>query len=104
MNTEQKLEEGIAFHQANLLHQAEQAYQEILQVLPQQADALHLLGVIAYQKKEYQIAADLIAQAININSSQHSFFNNLGLVLKEQKKLDSNFQQDLEIWFQFFLL
>ena len=51
MNTEQKLEEGIAFHQANLLHQAEQAYQEILQVLPQHADALHLLGVIAYQKK-----------------------------------------------------
>ena len=100
MNTEQKLEEGIAFHQANLLHQAEQAYQEILQVLPQQADALHLLGVIAYQKKEYQIAADLIAQAININSSQHSFFNNLGLVLKEQKKLDraiQAFHQSIEI-------
>ena len=100
MNTDQKLEEGIAFHQANLLHQAEQTYQEILQILPQHADALHLLGVIAYQKKEYQIAADLITQAIKINSSQHSFFNNLGLVLKEQKKLDQAiqaFHQSIEI-------
>ena len=50
MKIEQKLEEGIAFHQANLLHLVEQTYQQILQVLPQHADALHLLGVIAYHK------------------------------------------------------
>ena len=100
MKIDQKLEEGITFHQANLLHQAEQAYQEILQVLPQHADALHLLGVIAYQEKEYQIAADLITQAIKIDSSQYSFFNNLGLVLKEQEKLDQAvqaFHQSIEI-------
>ncbi|HIO09993.1 TPA: tetratricopeptide repeat protein [Candidatus Poribacteria bacterium] len=100
MKIDQKLEEGIAFHQANLLHQAEQVYQEILQVLPQHADALHLLGVIAYQEKEHQIAANLITQAIKIDSTQYSFFNNLGLVLKGQEKLDQAvqaFHQSIEI-------
>jgi Tfp pilus assembly protein PilF len=49
LNARNKLQEGLAFHQKGKLQQAEQAYQQALQYHPQNADAYHLLGVIAYQ-------------------------------------------------------
>ena len=34
---------------------------------PDSVDALHLLGVVAYQVGKYDVAVDLIAQAIEID-------------------------------------
>jgi tetratricopeptide (TPR) repeat protein len=75
-------------HQAGRLQAAEQIYRQILAVEPNQADALHLLGVIAYQTGKYEIAVEYIGRAIALNGTEATFYNNLGMALKDQGKLD----------------
>ena len=97
---EGKLQQAISFYQAGQLQQAEQICQQILRDFPQHANALHLLGIIAYQVEGYQIATDLISQAIEIDSNQSSFFYNLGNILKEQGRLEESievYQQAIHI-------
>ena len=84
---ENKLEQAMSFHQMGQLQRAEEIYQQILTHHSQNAEALHLLGVIAYQVSKYRTVTRLITQAIEIDSSRSSFFNNLGLILLERKKL-----------------
>ena len=101
---EGKLQQAISFYQAGQLQQAEQICQQILRDFPQHANALHLLGIIAYQVEGYQIATDLISQAIEIDSNQSSFFYNLGNILKEQGRLEESievYQQAIHIQPQF---
>jgi len=61
-------------HQAGRLPQAAQLYEEILRQHPHQTDALQLLGIIAAQTDNHQLAAET--------------HNNLGLALKKQGKLE----------------
>ena len=100
MDTESKLQEGIALHQNGQLQQAELIYQQILQVSPKDAEALHLLGTIAYQVEKYDLAVSLINQAIEIDPNQSSFFNNLGLTLQKQERIKAAiqaYQQAIEL-------
>ena len=76
---EGKLQQAISFYQTGQLQQAKQMCQQILRDFPQHAEALHLLGVFAYQVGENKIATGLINQAIEIDSNRYLFFNNLGL-------------------------
>ena len=69
-------------YQTGQLQQSEQMCQQILRDNSQHADALHLLGVIAHQVGDYRIATSLIAQAIEIDSNQSSFFYNVGNALR----------------------
>ncbi len=52
---------------AGRLNDAERLYRQVLAVNPRHADSLHLLGMIAYQTGQHQIAADKIRKAITIN-------------------------------------
>ena len=100
MEVEGKLQQAISLHKAGQLQQAEQICQQILRNSPQHADALHLLGVIAYQVGENKIATGLITQAIEIDSDQYMFFNSLGVALQEQGKLEESidaYQQAIHI-------
>src|SRR5256885_148508 len=56
----------IAFehHRAGRLAEAEQIYRQVLARQPDQADALHLLGVIALQVRRGDVAVELIGRAI----------------------------------------
>jgi tetratricopeptide (TPR) repeat protein len=71
------LEAAIALHQSGALEQAARIYQYILASDPQQADALHLLGLVAYQKKDPHRAIALISQAIAVNPNVAAFYSNL---------------------------
>ncbi|MCS5609710.1 MAG: tetratricopeptide repeat protein, partial [Candidatus Poribacteria bacterium] len=84
MDTESKLQEGIELHRNGQLQQAELIYQQILQVNPENAEVLHLLGTIAHQVEKYDLSINLINQAIEIDPNQSSFFNNLGLTLQKR--------------------
>jgi tetratricopeptide (TPR) repeat protein len=75
-------------HQAGALEQAEQLYHQVLQSEPDNAAALHLLGVIAHQRADDRLAADLINKAIANNSRTAQFHNNLGVVLKALGRLE----------------
>ena len=84
----QALQLALQHHQANHLQEAEQIYRQVLEVEPNNSDALHLLGVIAYQVKNYDVAVDLISQAIQINDTAPNFYNSLGNALSDQGKLE----------------
>ena len=58
-----KLTEAIVLHQQGRLGEAKAIYEAIHKASPQNADALQLLGALAYQTKNYQDAADLIGKA-----------------------------------------
>lgn len=75
VEVEGKLQQAISLYQAGQLQQAERKCQQILRDNSQHAEALHLLGVIAHQAGENNVATGLITQAIKIDSNQYVFFN-----------------------------
>ena len=58
----------------------------------QDAEALYLLSIIAYQSGKYETTIDLITRAIEIDSNQAPFFLNLGSALQEQGRLEESIQ------------
>ncbi len=59
--------------------QAELIYRSILSESPAYPDALHLLGVIFYQKGDALAAVPYIERALQSNQSFEGFHNSLGL-------------------------
>lgn len=94
------LQAAIRHHQAGQIQQAEVLYQQILQARPSHTDALHLLGVVAYQNGQYQISEELIRKAIQNKTDFAIAYSNLGNTLRSQGKLDEaidNFHQALKL-------
>jgi len=83
---------ALRYHREGNLDDAKCLYQRVLGMEPQNADALHLLGLIVYQEEQYEIAVRLITQAIQIDSTKPSFCTNLGNVLQKQGKLEESIQ------------
>jgi tetratricopeptide (TPR) repeat protein len=73
---------AIQHHLAGRLQIAEQIYRQILAVEPGNADALHLVGVIAKQAGKFEIAIKYIEQAIQLNGTDATFHNSLGMVYR----------------------
>ena len=92
MDVDRKLQEAIVFHQSGQLQRAEQIYQQVLKISPRNADALNLLGFLAYQVGRYEVAVTLITKAIEVDSHQHIFYINLGLVWQDQGELDKSIE------------
>jgi tetratricopeptide (TPR) repeat protein len=68
-------------HSAGRLEQAEAIYRQILAREPRHADALHLLGLVAYQRGQLDQAIQLLRQAIDANPSVAAYFSNYGQFL-----------------------
>ena len=77
-----KLHSGIQHQQDGQLHAAEELYRQILDESPDHPDALHLLGVLAYQIADYDVAEELINHAIRTDEAVADYHNNLGEVLR----------------------
>ncbi len=67
-------------HRAGRLPEAAASYRELLAVNPHHAEALYLLGVVAYQTGEHDRAAELIRRATSISPDESRYHNMLGLV------------------------
>jgi Flp pilus assembly protein TadD len=50
---------GLAHHQAGRLAEAEARYRRVLDIVPDNADVLHLLGGVAYQTGRHEAAIEL---------------------------------------------
>jgi len=74
------IEIAIQHQRAGRLSAAERTYRQILESQPEHFDALHLLGVVAYQAGRHDEAVRLITKATQQDSSAFPAFNNLGLV------------------------
>jgi predicted O-linked N-acetylglucosamine transferase (SPINDLY family) len=75
-------------HQAGQIEAAEAIYLKILEIAPNTADALHLLGLIAHLREEYDQATELIGKALEISPNSAIFHSNLGAALQGKKKND----------------
>lgn len=74
--------------------QAEASIKKALLIEPKNADFLHFLGLIKYQKKILPEAISLISHAIRENAKKPIFHYNLGVILKERNQLkDALFHQ-----------
>ncbi|HEY2585623.1 MAG TPA: GNAT family N-acetyltransferase [Tepidisphaeraceae bacterium] len=70
------------------LGRAEALCREVLAREPRQADALHLLGLIAHQAGHREPAVELLQQAANLRPNSHEVHRNLGLALMTIGRLD----------------
>lgn len=73
---------AMEYQTKGLEEQAEQIYRSILSESPQHADALHLLGVIFYQKGDANSAVPYIERALQSNKTFEGFHNSLGTCVK----------------------
>lgn len=62
--------------------EAQSLYRQVLQLVPRQADALHMLGVIEFQMKQYAEAVRLIREAKAIKPQNELIHFNLGNALR----------------------
>lgn len=70
-----------ALQRAGRIAQAEPLYREVLRRSPRHFDALHSLGMLAFQAGHPQAAADLIAQALAVEPHDAGAHGNLGYAL-----------------------
>ena len=80
---------ALGLHQKGQLPQAKVGYEQVLEIQPRHFDALHLLGVIAKQTNNPELAIDLMGKAIEINPDVASAYYNRGLALRELKQFDA---------------
>lgn len=71
------LQSAVQLHRSGDLPRAEQIYRQVLQADPRNADAWHLLGMVALQVGNFPAAADCIRRAIHFDASQAAFHANL---------------------------
>lgn len=87
LSVSQALQLAFDYHRAGKLTSAQLIYKQILTVAPDNADALHLLGVIANQRQQYRQAIQLISKAIAVNNRIAHFHCNLGNAFRGQGQL-----------------
>ncbi len=73
--------QAVRHHQAGEAEQAEASYRRVLTLEPRHADALHLLGLLAFEAGRHDRARELIERAIRIDPDRPPYHLNLGNVL-----------------------
>ncbi|MEZ0232874.1 MAG: tetratricopeptide repeat protein [Methylophilaceae bacterium] len=82
MNTQQLYQTALNHHREGQLVHAETCYRQLLALQPDNAGALHLLGVLCHQTNRANDAIALITSAIKIEPRNTDYMNNYGLALK----------------------
>ena len=86
MNINNLLEQAIFLHKKKSLEEAKKIYKEIIKIEKNNFQAMHLLGVIFCQQKDYNQGIRLIEESLKINHKNYSALNNLGNFFLELKK------------------
>ncbi len=82
------LDLAMQHHNAGRLAEAEDIYAQILTAVPDNHDALHLLGLAANERGDNHRALELIERALDIAPGVGEMHGNLGLVLQDLGRLD----------------
>jgi tetratricopeptide (TPR) repeat protein len=82
----QALQEAVALQQRGQLREAEKIYARVLKAVPDQFDALNLLGTVKLQRGQAGEAYRLISAAVKINPRAADAWVNLGAVLQALKR------------------
>jgi Flp pilus assembly protein TadD len=76
------LNRAVELHRTGRLDEAESLLANALKAQPRHADALHLLGLVAYSRGAFDRAQKHIEKAIRIDRRNAAYHSNLGLVLQ----------------------
>jgi predicted O-linked N-acetylglucosamine transferase (SPINDLY family) len=88
LTIQQAFDLALQHHQAGRLREAEQIYRKILANQPNNADAMHLLGVLANQMGRPDAAIELIRRTIALHPQFADAHLNLGNALKDNGQVD----------------
>ncbi len=87
-------------HQAGRTDAADALYLQVLTVDPENAEALHMRGVLASQRGDVDAAIDLIGRASELNVENATILSNLGTVYRSSGQLaraEACFRSALEL-------
>ncbi len=88
MSQAQKLAEGLRLQQAGQFPEAQKIYADMLKGEPNNADALHYMGILALQGRAPEQAEALIKQAVAAQPNYAEAYNNLGFVQSKLGKTE----------------
>jgi predicted O-linked N-acetylglucosamine transferase (SPINDLY family) len=77
-----------AFQGGGRRAEAQAAYRQVLAIDPGNAEALHALGLLAYESGQHAAAAELISQAVAYAPTNGRYHNNLAVVLNLLNRRD----------------
>ena len=88
--------EAINLYKKGELKKAQKICLEAMKSESNNFDFLHLLGIIAFQNKNYKDADELFKKAINIKPNIADVYINRGILLNKMKKLDDALDDESE--------
>ncbi|MBT5029410.1 MAG: tetratricopeptide repeat protein, partial [Nitrospina sp.] len=80
---QQFLQEAMAHLQQNNLPEAMNRLEKVLEIEPDEFDALHILGVLEHKQSQFDRAEELIRKAIAVNPNFPDAHYNLAKVLQD---------------------
>ncbi|MGD0464719.1 MAG: tetratricopeptide repeat protein [Tepidisphaeraceae bacterium] len=89
LTIQDSIELALQHHKAGRLAEAEAIYRQVLAQQPNHPDALHRLGLVAFQLGQNDAAIDLIRQAIALQPNDAAYHLNLALALQRRGDLDA---------------
>src|SRR5262245_48555152 len=84
---QQLLDAGKGHQQAGRLAEAEQAYRLALEMVPDQPEALHLMGLVAYRTGRLDAGIEFLRQATERSPGSPVYWFNLGVVTQRAGRL-----------------
>ena len=87
-NNDQKLESAVRLHNEGKLDAAEALYRELLRDAPGHQAALHLTGLIAYQRGRYREAVTLIEMSLAGGATTAAIHTNCGVAYRALGEFD----------------
>ena len=80
--------QGLQFHRQGEFDKAMRSYEQVLRLMPKHFEALHHVGIVAFQVGNFDMAAGFIRSALALNPNVAAAHSNLGNALKEMRQLD----------------
>jgi predicted O-linked N-acetylglucosamine transferase (SPINDLY family) len=88
-NIAERVGRALALHQAGRIGEAEQLYRDVLCLDPDRFEALHFLGVLEAQRKNFEEADRLMSRSLEINVGAADAFANHARVLNSLKRSEN---------------
>ncbi|MCD4678603.1 MAG: tetratricopeptide repeat-containing glycosyltransferase family protein [Desulfobacula sp.] len=85
IDIEQILKKGVEFHTAGNYREAEMAYRQVLSIDPENPDAIHFMGVLAFHVNQNKIAKEFLTKAIKLTPDNAACYLNMGNVLQQEE-------------------
>lgn len=88
MNIDEKFQLAFESYKEGNLLKAENICREILDVQPNNMDALYFLAEICYSSQKYDLAIEYIKNVLQYNPANAEAYNNLGLIYQEKEQFN----------------